>query len=195
VVNVGTTNITNVYTKTVVNNVTVNRLSYNGGSGGVQARPTAIELAAAHAQHLLPTAAQQQHVQAARSNPALRASTNHGNPPIAATPRPGVFSGEGVMAAKHTGAVSEGAVSEPVEHKSKPVAHRVAAARVEHKSKPVAHKVAAARVEHKSKPVAHKVAAAPVEHKSEPVAHKVATASPVEHKVAAAPVEDKAREP
>ena len=124
VVNVGTTNITNVYTKTIVNNITVNRVSYNGGSGGVQARPTATELAAAHAQHLLPTAAQQQHVQAARSNPALHASTNHGNPPIAATPRPGVFSGDGVIAAKHTGAVSE-----PVEHKSKPVTHKVAVRR------------------------------------------------------------------
>jgi len=130
VVNVGTTNITNVYTKTIVNNITVNRVSYNGGSGGVQARPTATELAAAHAQHLLPTAAQQQHEQAARSNPALHASTNHGNPPIAATPRPGVFSGDGVIAAKHTGAVSE-----PVEHKSKPVTHKVAAAPVEDKAR------------------------------------------------------------
>jgi len=146
VVNVGTTNITNVYTKTIVNNITVNRVSYNGGSGGVQARPTATELAAAHAQHLLPTAAQQQHEQAARSNPALHASTNHGNPPIAATPRPGVFSGDGVIAAKHTGAVSE-----PVEHKSKPVMHKVAVAPVEHKSKPVTHKVAAAPVEDKAR--------------------------------------------
>ncbi len=45
VVNVGTTNITNVYNKTVVNNITVNRVSYNGGSGGIQAQPTAGELA------------------------------------------------------------------------------------------------------------------------------------------------------
>jgi hypothetical protein len=145
VVNVGTTNITNVYNKTVVNNITVNRVSYNGGSGGVQAQPTAVELAAAHAHHLPPTAAQQQHVQAARSNPALRASANHGNPPIAATPRPGVLSGEGVIAAKHTDTVSE------------PVEHKVAAAPVTHKAAPVEHKVAAAPV----------IAAAPVEHKSE----------------------------
>src|ERR1700685_4602261 len=51
VMNVGTTNITNVYNKTVVNNVTVNRVSYNGGNG-VQARPTAAETAAEHEQHL-----------------------------------------------------------------------------------------------------------------------------------------------
>src|SRR5208337_3353288 len=53
------TTITNVYNKTVVNNVTVNRVSYNGGSGGIQAQPTASALAAAHAQHLPPTASQQ----------------------------------------------------------------------------------------------------------------------------------------
>ncbi len=104
--NIGTTNITNVYNKTVINNVTVTRVSYNGGSGGVQAQPTPAELAAAHAQHLPPTAAQQQQVQVAHSNPALRASANHGNPPIAATPKPGVFSGAGVVAARHGGTIS-----------------------------------------------------------------------------------------
>ncbi len=182
VVNVGTTNITNVYTKTV-NNITVNRVSYNGGSGGVQAQPTATEIAAAHAHHLPPTAAQQQHVQAARSNPALRASANHGNPPIAATPRPGALSSKGVVAAKHTGAVSEPVehktAAAPVKHKAAPVEHKVAAAPVEHKAAPV---------EHKAAPVEHNVAAAPVEHKAAPVEHNVATA-PVEHK--AAPAEHK----
>ena len=44
------TNITNVYEKTVVvNNVTVNNVSYNGGEGGVTARPTAAEEAAENA--------------------------------------------------------------------------------------------------------------------------------------------------
>ena len=88
VVNVGTRNITNVYSKTVVNNVTVNRVSYNGGSGGVQARPTATESAAASAHHLPPTAGQRRQVQAARSNPALRANANHGNPPISGNQQP-----------------------------------------------------------------------------------------------------------
>jgi hypothetical protein len=55
VVNVGSTHLTNVYNKTVVNNVTINRVSYNGGNGGVQARATPRELAAAHAPHLAPT--------------------------------------------------------------------------------------------------------------------------------------------
>src|ERR1700683_4639624 len=132
VVNVGTRNITNVYTKTVVNNVTVNRVSYNGGSGGVQARPTATELSAASAHHLPPTAAQQQQVRTARSNPALRASANHGNTPIAATPRPGAFSGKSVIAAKGASAVSEPmerkAVTAPAEHEAAPVQRKVATA-------------------------------------------------------------------
>ncbi len=154
VTNISNTNITNVYNKTVVNNTTVNQVSYNGGSGGVQAQPTAGELAAAHAQHLPPTSAQQQHVQTARSNPALRASANHGNPPIAATAKPGVFSGAGVVAAK-----GGGKVSEPVPPKAVPVPPKAA---------PVPPK--AAPVPPKAVPVPPK--AAPVEHKAAPVEHK-----------------------
>jgi hypothetical protein len=101
VVNVGSAHITNVYNKTVINNVSVTRVSYNGGSGGVSARPSAEESAATHEHHAELTSAQRQHVQAARGNPELRASTNRGNPPIAATARPANFSGSGVVAAKH----------------------------------------------------------------------------------------------
>jgi hypothetical protein len=179
VVNVGTMHITNVYNKTIINNVSVARVSYNGGSGGVQAQASASELAAAHAQHLPPTAAQQQQVQVAHSNPALRASANHGKPPIAATAKPGVFTGAGVVAAK-----SGGKVSEPAEHKVAPVEH--AAAPPEHKVAPVEH--AAAPPEHKVAPVEH--AAAPPEHKVAPVEH---AAAPPEHKVA--PVEHAAAPP
>ena len=46
---VNVTNIHNTYTQTVVNNTTVNRVSFNGGTGGVTARPTAAEQAAARA--------------------------------------------------------------------------------------------------------------------------------------------------
>src|ERR1700731_2733465 len=97
--NVSSTNITNVYNKTVINNVTTTRVSYNGGSGGVRAEPTSTELAAAHERHIAATPVQTQHIQAARSNPSLRAAANHGAPPIAATPRPGAFSGVSVVQA------------------------------------------------------------------------------------------------
>jgi hypothetical protein len=95
----GNTQITNVYTKTVINNTTVNNVSFNGGPGGVQAKPTTEQLAAQHEQHLPPVAAQVQHEQTASHNPALLASANHGHPPIAATARPAVFTGAGVVAA------------------------------------------------------------------------------------------------
>ena len=120
VTNISNTNITNVYNKTVVNNVTVNRVSYNGGTGGLRAEPTAAETAAAHERHLQALPAQQQHMQAARSNPALRASANHGNPPVAATPRPGTFSGAGVVPAKHPGTMSVVPMSAPPEHPTQP---------------------------------------------------------------------------
>jgi hypothetical protein len=119
VTNISNTNITNVYNKTVVNNVTVNRVSYNGGTGGLRAEPTAAETAAAHERHLQALPAQQQHMQAARSNPALRASANHGNPPVAATPRPGAFSGAGVVPA-HPGTMTVVPMSAPPEHPTQP---------------------------------------------------------------------------
>ena len=50
-----------------------------------------------------PVAAQTQHVQAARSKQQLRASVNHGKPPIAATPKPAAFQGSGVVPAKQSG--------------------------------------------------------------------------------------------
>src|SRR5271155_5674268 len=92
VTNVNVTVVHNVYNTTVVNNNTaVNRVSYNGGNGGVSVRPTAAEVAVTHEQHTPPVAAQTQQVQAARINPALRASANHGRPPVAATLQPGVI--------------------------------------------------------------------------------------------------------
>jgi hypothetical protein len=104
VVNVNNVHITNVYNKTVINNVTTTRVSYNGGNGGVRAQPTATELAAARDRHIQVTSTQRQHEQAARTNPQLRAAANHGNPPIAATPRAGNFSNP--VPAKHAEAMS-----------------------------------------------------------------------------------------
>ena len=101
--NINVTNIHNVYNTTVINNTTVNRVSYNGGTGGITAQPTAQEEAAASERHIPPVAAQTQHLDAARSNPELRASVNRGKPSIAATPTPNSFQGQGVVAAKEAG--------------------------------------------------------------------------------------------
>ncbi len=100
VMNVNTTVIRNTYVdRTVVNNVTVNRVSYNGGAGGINARPNAQEQAAMQEHHTFATTEQAQHERLASSNHALLASVNHGRPAIAATSRPGDFSGHGAMAA------------------------------------------------------------------------------------------------
>ena len=103
VTNVNVTEIHNVYNTTIVNN-TVNRVSYNGGRGGISARPTTREETALRERHISAVAAQTQHMQAARSNPEMRASSNRGRPPIAATARPGAFR-EGAVAAREGGTV------------------------------------------------------------------------------------------
>jgi hypothetical protein len=101
--NVNVTEIHNVYDTRVVNNTTVTRVSYNGGNGGINERPTPQEEAAVHERHLPPVAAQTQHVQTAHGDPALRVSENHGKPPVAATPKPAAFSDRGVVPAKEGG--------------------------------------------------------------------------------------------
>jgi hypothetical protein len=102
--NVNVTVIHNTYNSTVTN-TTVNRVSYNGGNGGISARPSREEEANARGRHLPPVAAQTKHVQDARSNKELRASVNHGLPPVAATPKPGAFKDSAVVRAREAGAV------------------------------------------------------------------------------------------
>jgi len=101
--NVNITEIHNVY-NTTIRNTTVNRVSYNGGNGGISARPTAEQEAAAHERHIAPAAVQTQHEQTARANPQQRASANMGKPGVAATPRPGDFNNRGAIPAKEAGA-------------------------------------------------------------------------------------------
>jgi WXXGXW repeat (2 copies) len=104
VFHVDTTIIHNTYIDrtVIVNNV--NHVSFNGGEGGIVARPTPDEERFDQERHMGPVQMQQQHMDAARTNPALRASQNHGAPEIAATSRPGDFSGAGVVRAREAGA-------------------------------------------------------------------------------------------
>jgi hypothetical protein len=101
--NVNETNIHNVYNTTVINNTNVSRVSYNGGNGGVNARPTSVQEAAAREKHLSPVAAQTAHVQTARSDQQLRASVNQGKPPVAATPKPGALRDHAAVPASQAG--------------------------------------------------------------------------------------------
>ena len=100
--NVNVTNIHNVYNTTVVENN--NRVSFNGGTGGISVRATSQQESIAREKHIPAVAAQTQHAQAARSNPEQRASVNHGKPAVAATPKPGAFSDRAVVPAKAAGA-------------------------------------------------------------------------------------------
>ena len=81
----------NVYeNRTVINNVTINnRVSYNGGTGGIHAEATSQERIAEHEQHMAAMPVQVQHEQAASHSRAQLASVNHGSPAVTATPRPG----------------------------------------------------------------------------------------------------------
>jgi hypothetical protein len=109
VTNVNVTVVHNTYNQTVINNnVTVNRVSYNGGTGGVTARPSPAEEAAVREQHIAATTEQSRHERASGANRALLASANHGQPAIAATAKPGVFSGRDVVPARGTGPNARG---------------------------------------------------------------------------------------
>ena len=105
VTNINVTEIHNVYNTTVVNTSTrTNRISYNGGNGGINRRPTPQEETASRERHIPPASTQLQHLQTARGNAQFRASENHGKPPVAATARPGQFSGRDAVPAREAGA-------------------------------------------------------------------------------------------
>ncbi len=107
--NVNVTNITNVYTKKVVT-VQPAGASFNGGPGGTPARPTSKQLESARERRLSLTSEQERQMQTARSDPRQRMSINHGRPAVAATVKPGVFTGRGV-----TGTGRQKAFSRPPE--------------------------------------------------------------------------------
>jgi hypothetical protein len=96
VVHVNETIIHNTYRTTIIEN-NRSRVAYNGGQGGLNYRATAEQERYGSERHVEAVQAQQEHREAARANPQLRASANQGRPPIAATARPNDF---------HNGAVS-----------------------------------------------------------------------------------------
>jgi WXXGXW repeat (2 copies) len=90
--NINVVNVHNVYNKTViVNNVTVNRVSYNGGAGGINVHASASEQAAIREQHVGFTSEQTAHVEAARADRSQLASVNGGRPQMAAARTAGEY--------------------------------------------------------------------------------------------------------
>lgn len=79
------------------------RISYNGGHGGIMARPTREDFQAERDRRMGPDQRQVNHERMARGMPELRWSRNRGRPDIAATPRPEMFRGRGVSRATRSG--------------------------------------------------------------------------------------------
>jgi len=77
-----------VYNYNVVNNRGGNRVSFNGGSGGIQVRARPAELAALHEQHAAPMSAQLQHEHLAGTNRDQFATVNRGRPASLVVSRP-----------------------------------------------------------------------------------------------------------
>ena len=90
--NVNTTFVHNVYVnRTVVNYYgnAASHVAYNGGPGGVYARPSAAQIAYGRTPHRLgATAVQTTHIRAAAANRSYLAKVNHGRPATLALARP-----------------------------------------------------------------------------------------------------------
>jgi hypothetical protein len=156
VVNVGTVNITNVYVnKTVIIN-NDSHVAFNGGEGGIAARPTAQEETYSHETHTPPVASQVQQQHAASQNKTLFASNNHGAPAVAATAKPGEFTGKGVVGAKAAGAPYHAPTMSPKEARAPAPAAKAAPA-----AKPAAPAAKAAPVKPAPAPAAKAAPAKP----------------------------------
>ena len=90
VTNVNVTVIHNYYNRTVVVN-NENRVSFNGGPHGIQARENERERMAAHEHHFEARREQVEHEHVARADRSQWASVNHGRPAVAASGRAGDF--------------------------------------------------------------------------------------------------------
>src|SRR5271156_42237 len=134
---VNTTIIHNTYNTRV--EVSETHVSFNGGAGGVEARPTAQQTSYAGERHTGPVAAQTQHVQAARNNPELRASANQGKPPIAATAKPGDFK-TGAVATKQAGGEYKAPPANAARGNAAPAANEAHPAAGNHASELQSHK-------------------------------------------------------
>ena len=123
--NVNITNVHYVYNQRVVNHVTVQRVSYNGGPGGTAAKPTAAQMAAERGHHIVATSLQLRHEQEAKADRRQFASVNHGRPPVAATPKPAEFKAATVPATNKptfhpTNKPASNAISHPPASRNKP---------------------------------------------------------------------------
>ena len=106
--NINVTNVRYVYNQPVTRNVSVTRVAYNGGPGGVQVQPTQAQLAAERQPHVAATSVQVQHQQAAQRDPAQFVARNQGRPAVVATPKPGALDAQGSLRRRRVRQCDEG---------------------------------------------------------------------------------------
>ena len=117
--NIAGARIANVYHQPIVANPAPDRASFNGGPGGMVAKPTSEQLLAEKETHVRATKLQVNQARDAGMRSEQFVSANHGKPAIAATERPGQFKGKGVVPARAAGKAAE---ATPAETKEKPAA-------------------------------------------------------------------------
>lgn len=100
VINITNVRIVNVFNRPVIIDPRATRVSFHGGQGGTTIQATAQQRAAARNPHVASTRDQVRQQRLAQSNRMSFAAQNHGQPMVAATPRPGVFNGAGVIHAR-----------------------------------------------------------------------------------------------
>jgi hypothetical protein len=83
--------IHNVYDRHVEHIDRSNRISFNGGRGGIQERPNQQEMAFTHENHVAPIAAQHQNEMRAAQNRMQFANVNHGRPQDVVRTQPVAF--------------------------------------------------------------------------------------------------------
>jgi hypothetical protein len=168
-----------------------NRVSYNGGRGGISARPSANALAARNHRASGPTNVQMQHARIAATNRGNFSNVNHGRPATAAMSRP--YSHSIAAARPANGARPMTAARPEAQHRAAAPQH--ATAMQEHRAAPAQH--AAVAQQHHAAPVQHAYAPQHAntmqEHRVAPVQHAYAPqhaasmqrAAPVQHSYAA----------
>ncbi|HEY1943564.1 MAG TPA: hypothetical protein VGH40_15750 [Roseiarcus sp.] len=109
---IGLAHIENVYDRPAPAAPNAGRASFSG-PGGATMRPTAEEQEFAHERHMPPTRGQIDHARTASMTSGLFSSENHGKPAIAATTRPTVFTGPGIVGAREGGVAPALRVNQP----------------------------------------------------------------------------------
>jgi hypothetical protein len=188
VTNVSVTSVTNVYNRTVV--VNENHTSFNGGEGGIQARPTAAEEAAGREQHTPALASQTQHEHMASQNRANFASENHGKPAIAATAKPGDFSSRSAVSARAAGGEYHAPAMSPKEARgASPAANK--GNEGNHSFNPPSHSTPAGNTHTESTPHTESAHSAPAAHSNPAPSHSSSApksqSKPSSHKSSPAP--------